>query len=367
MGRANLRAQRFTSPPTTNALDRFRLVLKIEPGNADARAGIESVAQAYVDLAEKQDRSTELDVWLDYLARADTIAREDGAAAAATASANLRKSYADELVQQGSGFAAEWKRDAAVAAFERALRVFPGYEPAKRGLRDAQAVGRPGYVFKDSADVDAMPEMVVVDGLAFGRSEVTVAQFSAFWDDAGKTRFGAALPSCRDRESFFRSSRKDSWSAPGIPQEGNHPVVCVSFDMAQAYSEWLSERSGKTYRLPTAAEWKLAGSTQIAEDCSANTRDASFRETFGGRDGVACNDGFAATSPIRLFAARKSGLYDADGNVREWVSDCDSGNCRKRLALGASWFSQAGDPPTPDFPADTGFNTIGFRVTRELE
>jgi formylglycine-generating enzyme required for sulfatase activity len=105
---------------------------------------------------------------------------------------------------------------------------------------------------------------------------------------------------------------------------------------------------------------------EIASGCSANLRDASFRASFGGREGLACNDQFAASAPGGRFAARKPGLYDVDGNVREWVSDC-AGGCDDRLALGASWMSAAGDPAAPAFDADTGFNTIGLRVLRELD
>jgi hypothetical protein len=53
-----------------------------------------------------------------------------------------------------------------------------------------------------------------------------------------------------------------------------------------------------------------------------------------------------------------------DGNVREWVRDCAGGKC---MALGAGWFSDSGDPPSPTYAADVGFNTIGFRVVRELD
>src|SRR5690606_23073933 len=191
-------------------------------------------------------------------------------------------------------------------------------------------------------------------------------EFRAYWRDGGQSRFGDA-PACRDRESFFRSSKKRTWQDPGYEQSDRHPVVCVSFAMAEDYARWLAQRSGKRYRLPTAGEWRAIGSTAVPGDCSANTRDEAFRNAFGGREGAACSDGYAAAAPVGRFAARQPGLYDVDGNVREWVADCDGGNCRERLALGASWLTQASDPPAVGYAAEAGFNTVGFRVLREIE
>jgi serine/threonine-protein kinase PpkA len=367
MGRANLAAQRLTSPPGGNALDRYKLVLLFEPRNADALAGIASVAQAYVDLAAKLDRESALEQWLDYLARAEAIAREFPSPQPLAAATAQRNAYVEELLAKGASAIAAWRRDEAIALHQRALEVLPSSEAAKRGLRRAEQMGQPGYVFRDAEAGDAAPEMVVVGNAALSRNEIAVGEFRAYWRDAGQAKFGSALPSCRDRESFFRSSRKRTWQEPGFDQGDRHPVVCVSHAMAEDYAKWLSARSGRSYRLPTAAEWRSAGSTAFAAECAANVRDEAFRKAFGGREGVTCSDGFAATAPVARFAARKPGLYDVDGNVREWVSDCQGGNCKERLALGASWLSESGDPAAPAYAADAGFNTIGFRVLRELD
>jgi serine/threonine-protein kinase PpkA len=363
MGRANLAARRLSTPPGNNALDRFKLALVIEPGNKEARAGIAAVAQAYVELAAKQDREAALPQWLEYLDRAESIAREHEAKEALAAATALRSAYADELLARGAEAAANWQRDEAVALHQRALQVLPGSEKAQQGLRAAERVGAPGYVFRDGQN----PEMVVVGKVALGRREVTVGEFRAYWSAAGQRKFGGGMPGCRDRESIFRSSRKRTWQEPGFAQDNSHPVVCVSYPMAEDYARWLAGRSNQRYRLPTAAEWRLGGSTSVPSNCSANVQDADFRKAFGGREGVGCADGYATTAPVARFAARKPGLYDVDGNAREWVSDCDGGNCRSRLALGASWNTQPGDAASVAYAAETAHNTIGFRVLRELD
>jgi serine/threonine-protein kinase PpkA len=367
MGRANIAAQRLSSPPGANALERYRTVLLFEPRNPDALAGLAAVAQAYVDLAAKQDREAALPTWLDYLARAETIATEYSAAPVLQAVGAARTRHVEELVARGSEAIRDWRRDEAIALHQRALQILPASPAAQQGLRLAEQVGQPGYAFRDGEAASQAPQMVVMGKFALARNEITVGEFGAYWRDAGRAKFGNSLPSCRDRESFFRNSRSRTWQKPGFEQGDRHPVVCVNFAMAEDYARWLGARSGKRYRLPSAAEWRSGGGAAFPAACSGNVRDSSFQKEFGGREGEACSDGNAATAPVGRFAAKKSGLYDVDGNAREWVTDCDAGGCKERLALGASWLSQAGDPAAPSFAAEAAFNTVGFRVLRELD
>src|SRR4029077_8514671 len=70
-----------------------------------------------------------------------------------------------------------------------------------------------------------------------GRTDVTRGQFSAFVNATGYD------------PAPCKSGR--SWRAPGFTQTDDHPVVCVGTDDAQAYVNWLSSRTGKSYRLPS--------------------------------------------------------------------------------------------------------------------
>src|SRR5690606_23803173 len=199
-----------------------------------------------------------------------------------------------------------------------------------------------GFAFSDPLGEDASgPAMVLLgEEIAIAAHELTVADFTRFWAAAGEAAFGADLPLCRDREKGFLSGAlgKRNWRSPDLPTGARHPVVCISHPMAVAYARWLTRQTGATYRLPTAAEWRQAhgGGGGGAACAEANRRDAAYRAENGGRDGGTCNDGFAGTAPVASFAARGVGLYDLDGNVREWVSDCGA-SCSERRALGGAW------------------------------
>lgn len=361
----DIAARRYTSPPGRNALERYRLVQRIEPGNAPARAGIERIAATYLRMADEHAGDEDLSLWLGHLQRAGELAQQFSVEAVAAGVAERRQARLARIVQEADTAAAAWDRENAVLLYERALTLAPEDARARDGLARARRIGRAGFAFHDAIGGQTGPDMVVVGQVAFSRSPVTVGQFRRYWQSAGTQRFGADLPNCRDRESVFRGSRRRTFLDPGFAQDDAHPVVCITAAMADDYARWLSQQSGKAYRIPSAAELAAAG-VGMASACEANVRDAAYRGAFGGRDNATCNDGHAATSPVSAFKPARNGLRDTGGNVREWSADCVGSACRERIVAGASWASAAGDGKARAFPADTGFNTIGFRVVREI-
>lgn len=365
MGRFNLQQGRLNTPKPNNAFDRFSLALLIEPQNREANEGIAEVARALLAQAGKVDAATATSQWLDLLSQAEATAQASTVGAAVLK--DIAKLKADQLAtlrRAGESALQAWDGAAAKAAYASALLIAPGDAAAQRGAARAAKLGKLGYVFEDEAG----PQMVVVtDGLALSRSEITVDQFRQFWTARGKGKFASSMPGCRNREaSAFGSlfSGKLSWDKPEIKQSGTHPVVCVSYTMAEAYAAWLSESTGQRYRIPKASELQAVQGSPGR--CKGNVRDASFAKGFDARAAFDCDDGHAATAPVGSFAASASGLVDTEGNVREWSSDCSGGKCSDRVAVGLSWET---DPPTEtrkNFPADTGSNTIGIRVAREI-
>jgi serine/threonine-protein kinase PpkA len=361
--RTNVEAGRLTSPPGRNALDRYLLALRIEPDNRQAQVGLTDLASLCLRLASE---AGQLDEKLGQLACVDRVARAHPVVAGVAAqAAQLRQAELDRRLQDGRQALAEWRSADAARLFAEALQISPQQAEAVAGADEAARQGRPGYRFRDSlGEAGAGPEMVVAAGLAWARSETRVDEFRRYWQAAGRARFGGELPSCRDRESLLRSSRRRSWESPDFPQGDTHPVVCVNVAMAEHYAEWLSGQSGHRYRLPRASEWSaLAGSAPT--ECRANFRDQAAVRAWKARDAAACDDGHGHTAPVDALPAQ-SGLFGLYGNVAEWLQDCENANCRQRLAAGGSWFSSAAESAPAGFAAEPGFTTIGFRVVREL-
>ena len=198
------------------------------------------------------------------------------------------------------------------------------------GGRDAPR--RPGDVFRDC---DECPEMVVMPGgrLALGRYEVTVGEYRAF-----AVATGGGASDCGVGNPLF-------------PQTDRHPVMCVSWDDAQAYVSWLGRTAGAEYRLPAEAEWERAA-VGSQRGCDMN-RTGNF-----------------GTCPVGSYGSNAAGLSDMVGNVWEWTEDCDEGNCGRRVLRGGSWFYDA-ENQRPG--ARTGSGSVnrnyflGFRVARTLD
>ena len=96
-------------------------------------------------------------------------------------------------------------------------------------------------------------------------------------------------------------------------------MVCVSWDDAQAYVEWLSTTTGQTYRLLSEAEWEYVAraGTQMAYSIPNN---GGF-----GSDTITPEDaryGASGTVAAGSYRANAFGLYDVHGNAAEWVEDC---------------------------------------------
>lgn len=148
-----------------------------------------------------------------------------------------------------------------------------------------------------------------------------------------------------------------NWLTPAYAPSDFHPVMCVSWDDANAYLQWLSNTTGKHYRLPTDAEWEYAGragSTSkygVGDDekalCDyANIWDASGLRAFV-RDKkyqaktMACDDGAEYTRVVGSYKPNAFGVYDMLGNVSEWTQDCDRDNYVGAAADGSAWIAES--------------------------
>jgi len=303
MGRADIAAQRLSQPPGRNATDRYRLLLRMRPDSSEARAGLVNTGRAFAKIAAERLAEGKIAEWIDYSQRAIEVAAEHDTAGELGKEFNRqRTALITPLLADGAKAIEAWNEAAARTAYNRVLEIAPGNAEATAGLKRASGVGKPGYAFNDTEGArQAGPALIVADvagkRLGVARGEVTVAEFRRFWA-AGGARSRAARPSCRDRESLFRSSRSRTWQAPGFDQGSDHPVVCVSWDDAKAYADWLSKVTGKRYRLLNAAEWtSLARAQDRGASCKANVGDRTFNEKYRDRAALGCSLAVHGSAP----------------------------------------------------------------------
>jgi formylglycine-generating enzyme required for sulfatase activity len=231
----------------------------------------------------------------------------------------------------------------------------------------AFTMGSPGNE-QDRLKYDG-PQHVVTISRAFaaGKTHVTVDQFKAFVAETKYSRSGAC-----------------DWRSPGFPQEGSHPVVCVSWDDATAYAGWLARKTGKPYRLLSEAEFEYAARGQTSPVSYPRFwfgNDEQDRCRFANGSGLC--DGYEYTSPAGHYAPNAFGLYDMAGNAWQWTADCwnetysgapadgtawtISGCFSGRVVRGGSWVDNSGflRAAARDKSPDVS-NDVGFRLARTL-
>ena len=154
------------------------------------------------------------------------------------------------------------------------------------------------------------------------------------------------------------------------------PVENVSWDDAQVFVQELSQKTGKTYRLPSEAEWEYAARGESTTTYPWGNSDAELH-VYAWFNAIA-----NATNPVGLKKPNQFGLYDMIGNVWEWTQDClnknykgaptdgsawTGGDCYQRVLRGGSWY---GNPQYLRTAKRSGItsairvNGSGFRVAR---
>ena len=238
-----------------------------------------------------------------------------------------------------------------------------------------------------------------------GTYHVTRGQFRQFINDSGyktdaENGFEPGAKGWNPAKQMLALNKDYSWRNAGFEQTDEHPVVNLSWRDAVAFCKWVSHKEGKTYRLPTEAEWEYAcraGTTTryySGDDPEtlakvANVADATFKARFPGFNltmtTIKASDGYVFTSPVGKFKPNAFGLYDMLGNAWQLCADCyDSDYYRNsptddpkgpdngfyRVCRGGSWFSGpevACSAVRGLIAPSVGDYNTGFRVVREVE
>jgi formylglycine-generating enzyme required for sulfatase activity len=279
--------------------------------------------------------------------------------------------------------------------------------PASSPAPAASAAARPPA--PAAPVIDSIPgtlirfEMVPVPGTAdsapfhIGRTEVT-------WDMYDAWLLGTAVRSGVDASAMATADAVARPSEPyGAPDRGwghaGFPVISVTRAAAESFCAWLSALTGRTYRLPTDAEWQHVADLALATSADAATSPdraargdratspdpatradpATSRDTT--LDAVAWHAGNAdgRTHAVGTRAPDALGLFDLFGNAAEWVITDDGRNTLRggsyrddvadigraaRAVQDASWNER--DPQLPKsrwWLSDGPF--AGFRIVRE--
>ena len=241
---------------------------------------------------------------------------------------------------------------------------------------------------EDNPETDARPlhRVVIEYPFAVGVHEVTRGQFAAFVRDSGYD----AGNQCNVYDTDWWYVKEGiNWQTPGFDQGDDEPVVCVSWLDAKQFVAWLSDRTGRNYRLLSEAEWEYIarnrGTEGQLENIGHDTANLGAPECCGPRKEG--KDRWERTAPVGSFAADELGLHDVRGNVWEWLEDCyhqdyegapvdgtaRTANCSNpgdRVVRGGSYgdavfYLRAGYRLRA--PAENGYFTLGFRVARTLD
>lgn len=135
---------------------------------------------------------------------------------------------------------------------------------------------------------------VTLNNFSIAKTETTISQWRAYCNATGRN-----VP-----DSV--TQKKDD----------NHPVVNIKWDEAIGYTKWLSEVTGKSYRLPTEAEWEYAakGGKLTGESSFSGSSDIDSVAWYQGNSN-------RETHAVAQKKPNELGLYDMTGNVWEWCLD----------------------------------------------
>ena len=237
------------------------------------------------------------------------------------------------------------EQEAKESAAERASQEAKRKSDAEQEVRDAAATHakqeaqnkadaemRAGRVFKDCVDC---PEMVVIPAGSFEMGDKSIGSN----DERPVHTVRIARPFAMGKTEVTQHQ----WRAimgtdpPDLEFKGcdDCPVDNVSWNDAKMYVFELSRKTGKTYRLPSEAEWEYACRAGQSQTYCGSQSVGSVA-WYGLNSGTLGN---RKTSPVARKLANAWGLYDMSGNVEEWTEDCWNRNYDNAPTDGSAWSS----------------------------
>lgn len=240
---------------------------------------------------------------------------------------------------------------------------------------------KPGEFFRD---LDIAPEMVVIRSGSFLMGSKT-----GEGEDDERPQHNVTIPRAfaAGRYPVTFNEWDAALAAGGVRHRpdgrswgrGARPVINVSWNDAQAYIDWLNQKTGFIYRLLSEAEWEYACRASTTTAYSTGRRISRGQARFETLLGAA-----GKTEEAGSFPANPFGLHDMHGNVWEWCQDCwnstyhgapddgsawATGDCGQRVLRGGSFADESrflrSAARNRSYKENSGSST-GFRVAREL-
>jgi len=258
-------------------------------------------------------------------------------------------------------------------------------------------------------DTEGPQRQMTIRQFAVGKFDITRGQWAEFATATKRATVGGCIWAPANEEP----DAKLSWRKLGFAQDDNHPVVCVTWQDAEDYAQWLSQRTHHKYRLLSEAEWEYAARAGTTTAYPWGPKAGHDHANYGADECcgplAAGRDKWLETSPVGSFPPNAFGLHDMQGNVLQWVQDCFAASyvevptdgsayelsvtlkthgpfpyvdmagtncCAYRMVRGGDW----GDPPAMIRSAFRNFapgpgstlkdyrsGGVGFRVARALD
>lgn len=381
------------------ALERLNALATLVPGDPLIAAGRRRIALDWVARAQASAKKNDLasarqafkkagaiqpdlpelaglTATLQQVEATEQINQSDSDAFAVARRANTRKAYWNYLEQCGATCNHRPEAEAALARLS----------PPNPILRDRLSDGSQG------------PELVVIPVGSFEMGSPANEKGRYNDEQRQAARVAKSFAIGKYEVMFFEYERFAAATGRSVPDDhgwgrGRRPVINVSWRDAKDYADWLSQQTGRRYRLPTEIEWEYAARAGTAtsrywgddpnQGCGdANAADLDGKKIFVGWTVMQCRDGYIYTAPAGSYRNNDYGLHDMMGNVLEWTCSLyarDYGapgqSCqepegeRQFVVRGGSW----NDEPRNVRSADRHRNApefrdyyLGFRVVREL-
>ena len=246
---------------------------------------------------------------------------------------------------------------------------------------------------KYNIDFSETQHQVKVSEFYLSKYAVTLAEFKTFIEeskyqtDAEKENSSQIWDEKEWKEKEGINWRHGVSGNERVPEEDNHPVLHVSWNDAVAYCKWMSNKTGKSLRLPTEAEWEYACRAGTTTPFNTGENLTTDQANYDGNYPYSNNPKGVYrenTVAVDSFAPNSWGLYNMHGNVFEWCSDWYGGpyydECKAkgvvenpggpetgsyRVLRGGSWNGDARGCRSAYRYSDTpGFRSylVGFRL-----